>query len=106
MPNRLFIQTLKEMIDKQRKSLLALRNYISDVVLLSLFGIAAVACGFAGYASGFDPLRTRLPVFITAFVVCSVLFVILDLDRPNVGFITISQQPMIDTVASLSAFTE
>jgi hypothetical protein len=35
-----------------------------------------------------------------------VLFVILDLDRPNVGFITISQQPMIDTVASLSAFND
>ncbi len=31
---------------------------------------------------------------------------ILDLDRRNVGFITISQQPMIDTVASLSAFNE
>src|SRR5229473_7958460 len=82
------------------------RNYIPDVVLLSLFGIAAVACGFAGYASGLDPLRTRLPVFITAFLVCSVIFVILDLDRPNVGFITINQQPMIDTVASLSAFNE
>jgi hypothetical protein len=36
----------------------------------------------------------------------SVLFVILDLDRPNVGFITFSQQPMIDTVASLSAFND
>jgi len=32
------------------------------------------------------------------------MFVILDLDRPNVGFITISQKPMIDTAATLSAF--
>lgn len=106
VPTGLFIQALNEMIDNQGKRLSALRNYIPDVVLLSLFGIAAVACGFAGYASGLDPLRTRLPVFITAFLVCSVIFVILDLDRPNVGFITISQQPMIDTVASLSAFNE
>jgi len=106
VPTGLFIQALNEMIDNQGKRLSALRNYIPDVVLLSLFGIAAVACGFAGYASGLDPLRTRLPVFITAFLVCSVIFVILDLDRPNVGFITISQQPMIDTVASLSAFND
>jgi hypothetical protein len=106
VPTGLFIQALNEMIDNQGKRLSALRNHIPDVVLLSLFGIAAVACGFAGYASGLDPLRTRLPVFITAFLVCSVIFVILDLDRPNVGFITISQQPMIDTVASLSAFNE
>jgi hypothetical protein len=106
VPTGLFIQALNEMIDNQGKRLSALRNYIPDVVLLSLFGIAAVACGFAGYASGLDPLRTRLPVFITAFLVCSVIFVILDLDRPNVGFITISQQPMIDTVASLSAYND
>jgi hypothetical protein len=74
--------------------------------LLMLSGIAAVGCGFAGYASGLDPLRTRLPVFITAFLVCSVIFVILDLDRPNVGFIIISQQPLIDTLASLSALSD
>ena len=106
VPTGLFIQALNEMIDNQGKRLSALRNYIPYVVLLSLFGIAAVACGFAGYASGLDPLRTRLPVFITAFLVCSVVFVILDLDHPNVGFITISQQPMIDTAASLSAFND
>ena len=106
VPTGLFIQTLNEMIDNQGKRLSALRNYIPEVVLLSLFGIAGVACGFAGYASGLDPLRTRLPVFITAFLVCSVIFVILDLDRPNVGFVTISHQPMIDTVASLSAFED
>src|SRR6478752_6540479 len=102
VPTGLFIQALNEMIDDQGKRLSALRNYIPGVVLLSLFGIAAVACGFAGYASGLDPLRTRVPVFITAFLVCSVIFVVLDLDRPNAGFITISQQPMMDTVARLS----
>jgi len=58
----------------------------------------------AGYASGLDPLRTRMPVIITAILVCGVMFVILDLDRPNVGFITISQKPMVDTLATLSAF--
>ena len=106
VPTGLFIQTLNEMIDNQAKRLAALQNYIPDLVLFLLFGIAAVACGFAGYASGLDPLRSRLPVFITALLVCTVIFVILDLDGPNVGFITISQQPMIDTVASLSAFND
>jgi hypothetical protein len=106
VPTGLFIQTLNEMIDNQGRRLSALRNSIPGEVLLSLFGIAAVACGFAGYASGLDPLRSRLPVFITAVLVCGVMFVIFDLDRPNVGFITVSQQPMIDTVASLSAFKD
>jgi hypothetical protein len=106
VPTGLFIQTLNEMLDNQGKRLSALRNSIPGEVVLSLFGIVAVACGFAGYASGLDPLRTRLPVFITVVLVCGVIFVILDLDRPNVGFITISQQPMIDTAASLSTFND
>jgi hypothetical protein len=106
VPTGLFIQAVNEMIGNQGKRLSVLRNDIPDVVLLSLFAIAAVTCGFAGYASGLDPLRTRLAVFITAVLVCSVIFVILDLDHPNVGFITVSQQPMIDTAASLSSFNE
>jgi hypothetical protein len=106
VPTGLFILALNEMIDNHGKRLAALQNFIPHSVLLMLSGIAAVACGFAGYASGLDPLRTRLPVFITAFLVCSVIFVVLDLDRPNVGFIIISQQPMIDTLASLSALSD
>ena len=103
VPTGLFILALNEMIDNHGKRLAALQNFIPPIVLLMLSVMAAVACGFAGYACGLDPLRTRLPVFITAVLVCSVIFVVLDLDRPNVGFIIISQQPMIDTLASLSA---
>jgi len=106
VPTGIYIQTLNDMIDNQGRRLSALRNYIPDLVMISLFMVAAISCGFAGYASRLDPLRTRLPVIITAVLAITVIFVILDLDGPNVGFITISQQPMIDTVASLLAFTD
>lgn len=106
VPTGLFIQTLNEMIDAQGKRLSILRNNIPNIVLLLLFGITAVACAFASYASSLDPKRTRLPVNITALVICGVIFVILDLDRPNVGFITISQQPMIDTLSSITGFSD
>jgi hypothetical protein len=39
-------------------------------------------------------------------LICGVIFVILDLDRPNVGFITIDQQPMIETAATIAAFSD
>jgi hypothetical protein len=106
VPTGLFIQTLNDMIDNQGKRLSALRNSIPNIVLLSLFGITAIACGFAGYASGIEPRRTRLPVYIMGALICGVIYVILDLDRPNVGFITISQQPMIDTASSIAAFSD
>jgi hypothetical protein len=54
------------MINNQGKRLAALRNRVPNLVFLGLFGIAAVAGGFAGYASGLDAKRTRLPVYIMA----------------------------------------
>ena len=103
-PTMLFIQALNGMIDDQAKRLAAVRNTIPNVVLLGLFFIAAVAGGFAGYASGLDAQRTRLPVFITGCLVAMVIIVIFDIDRPTSGFITTNQQPMVDTAASIAGF--
>ena len=104
VPTGLFIQTLNEMIDNQGKRLAAARNRVPSIVLLALFGIAAVAGAFAGYASGLEARRTRLPVYVTGILVSAVILLILDLDRPSTGFIEVSQQPMIDAASSIAAF--
>jgi len=38
------------------------------------------------------------------FVICAVILLIQDLDRPSTGFITTSQQRMIDTAAAIAAY--
>ncbi len=106
VPTGLFIQTLNEMIDEQGKRLAALRNRVPNIVMLALFGIAAVATAFAGYGSGFEARRIRLPIYVMALLLSAVLLLILDLDRPTTGFIEVSQQPMIDTAASIAAFSD
>ena len=106
VPTGLFIQTLNEMIDNQEKRIAALRSRVPNIVLLSLFAIAAVAGAFAGYASGLEAKRTRLPVYIMGLLVSAVIFLILDLDRPSSGFITNNQQPMIDTAATIATFRD
>jgi hypothetical protein len=75
-------------------------------VLLALFAIAAVAGGFAGYTSGLEAKRTRLPVYVMGLLISGVIYLILDLDRPSSGFITNNQQAMIDTAATIAAFPE
>jgi hypothetical protein len=45
-----------------------------------------------------------MPVYITAMLVSSLILLIQDLDRPTTGFIKVSQQPMIDTAASIGAY--
>jgi hypothetical protein len=79
---------------------------LPGIVLLTLFFVTAVTGATAGYAGGFEDRRIRWPAHAMGVLVCAIILVILDLDRPSTGFIKISQQPMIDTAASIAAFPE
>ena len=68
--------------------------------------VAGVAGAFAGYASALDKKRSRLPVYAMGLLVSAVIFLIVDLDRPSAGFITNSQQPMVDLAASIGSFVD
>jgi hypothetical protein len=102
----LYLQTLNQMIDQQGVRLAALRNRIPNIVLMTLYLLAAAACGFAGYASALDAQRARLPVYAVAVLVSAVLYLIIDIDRPNSGFITNNHQAMIDLASSIAAFSD
>jgi hypothetical protein len=106
VPTGLFIQTLNEMIDDHARRLEALRNRVPNIVLVALYGVALVACALAGYGNGLESYRVRLPVYTTALLIAAVILLIQDLDRPTTGFIKTSQQPMIDTAASISAYAD
>ncbi len=45
-------------------------------------------------------------MYVMGLLVSIVILLILDLDRPSAGFIQVSQQSMIDTVASIDAFAK
>jgi hypothetical protein len=106
VPTGVFIQSLNEMIDNQGKRLAALNSRVPNIVFLALYGVAIVAFIFAGYANGLDARRVRLPVYIMGVLVSAVILLIQDLDRPTAGFIKASQQPMIDTAASIAAYAD
>jgi len=104
VPTGLFIQSLNELIDDQEKRLTALRNRVPNVVLLALYGVAAVAGAFSGYAGELGKRSSRLPMYVMIFLIAAVILLIQDLDRPSTGFITTSQQPMIDTADAIAKY--
>jgi hypothetical protein len=104
-PTGLYIQALNETFDNQEKRLTAFRTRVPNIVLLALYGIAIVAIGFAGYASGLERRRWRLPVYVTALLVAAVILLIQDIDRPSAGFVAVSQQPMIDTANAIASYS-
>jgi hypothetical protein len=106
VPTGLFIQALNEMIDSHGRRIAALRNQIPEEILITLFAICAVSCGFSGYVNRLDPLRSRLPSLITAMLVSAVVYLIVDLDSPRAGVLREDVRPMIDLVASMPAIPD
>lgn len=104
VPTGLFIQSLNEMIDDQEKRLSAMSNRLPLIVIAALYGICAMGIGFAGYGSGLESKRARLPVHVTGLLVATMVLLIQDLDRPGSGFITVSQQPLVNAAAAIDAF--
>jgi hypothetical protein len=106
VPTGVFIQSLNEMIDNQAKRLAAAQNRVPNIVFLALFGVAIVAFTFVGYANGLQKRRLRLPTYLMGAIVASVMLLAQDLDRPTAGFISVSQQPMLDAVESIGSYSE
>jgi len=104
VPTGLFIQSLNEMIDDQEKRLSAMTNRLPLVVVAALYAVCIMGIGFAGYGSGVESKRTRVPVHITGILVAAMVLLILDLDRPGSGFIRVSQQPLANAAATIDAF--
>jgi len=106
VPTGLFMQSLNEMIDDQEKRLAAFSNRLPLIIVIALYGVSIVAIGFAGYGSGIESKRTRLPVYLTGILVASMVLLIQDIDRPGAGFIKVSQQPMANAAAAIAAFPD
>jgi hypothetical protein len=104
VPTGLFIQSLNGMIDDQEKRLAAMSNRLPLIVIVALYGISVMAIGFAGYGSGVESKRTRVPVHITGILVATIVLLIQDIDRPGSGFIRVSQQPLVNAAATIDAF--
>jgi hypothetical protein len=90
-PVRAFAQ---RMIDLHATRIKALENRLPDAVIYLVFMVAIVTIGFVGYGRGLVGRRHFVSTAITAALVVLVLTIILDLDRPRRGLITVSQSSL------------
>jgi hypothetical protein len=98
----LFVAALNEVIDLHTLRLAAFRNHVPESVFLLLYFVTAMAMAVTGYVAGLGGHRSLWPTAATALLVAIVIFVIMDLDRPRRGLITVSQQSLIDLRDSLN----
>jgi hypothetical protein len=98
----IFLQTLNEMIDLHSKRLAAFRNRVPFAIYMVLFLVSAVILWLLGFYFGSHRNRVRVLTTMLAFLLASVMWLIMDLDQPVRGAINASQQSLIELHQDLS----
>jgi hypothetical protein len=100
----LFVASLNEVIDLHAKRVTAgLRNRIPGTIWAALFSMAVLSLGAMGYHSGLVGGSRSFAVIAVALAFSAAIALVVDLDRPQEGLLTVSQQALIDVRQSMTA---
>jgi len=93
----LYIESLNETIDlHETRTIAGIYARVPATVLFLLLAGSALTLGMVGYNAGLHRRRQPLTALVMIVVVGAVITLVVDLDRPRDGFLTVSQQPLID----------
>jgi hypothetical protein len=89
-----FITALNHVVvtHNERNALLAM--HVPEVILYLLFMVFIMSGALIGYGSGLGQRRTNLPSALLSFMICLVVFIIIDLDRPVRGIVKVDQHSL------------
>ncbi|WP_430390153.1 hypothetical protein [Dyella sp. 20L07] len=93
----LVVSTTNDMIDAAGERSASRSSHIPARLLETLALYCLAAAGLIGYQRG----RYRVATTLVFLLIVASLAIIVDLDRPATGAVTVSQQPMIDLLKSM-----
>lgn len=99
-----FITSLNGLIDDHTKRVTAMNNHVPEVILVLLILVACMTIAVTGYSSGLKNVRLGGVRLILILLVTATLLIIVDLDRPRRGLITVSESNLIDVQQALKKF--
>ncbi len=100
----LFVQSVNDMIDVHGKRLLTgQRGRIPLTIWIGLFSLSALGIGAMGYQAGLSATRRSPAMLALVFAFAGVMFIIVDLDRGEEGFLNVEQTAMTDLQRNIQA---
>jgi len=103
----LYIETLNETIDLDTSRVVAgLYARVPETVLLLLFIGSALTLGMVGFNAGLTGRRSPLTAIVMIVVLGAVITLVIDIDLPQSGTLTVSQQPLIQLATDLGVAPE
>jgi hypothetical protein len=100
----LFIASLNETIDLHETRVIGGQYArVPETILILLLLGSMLTLGMMGYNAGLTRRRSPLTAVVLIAVLGAVVTLVVDLDRPRQGFLTVSQQPLIDLQEQIKA---
>jgi hypothetical protein len=100
----LLIESVNDVIDMhERRYTDTVRARIPGTIWLGLTAIAVLTMGTLGLQVGLSGRRRLVGIIPIALAFGVLATLVLDLNRPQGGFITVSQQPMLDLQTDIRA---
>ncbi len=98
----LFLQSLNETIKQHSKRVLVgKQSRIPFTIWTALFSLTLFGMASVGYQAGQNSPQRSPESLILVLAFAGVLFLNVDLDRPQEGLLRVSQQPMIDLLKTM-----
>lgn len=93
----LFIESLNEAIDLHEKRVMsAIYGRVPETILLLLLFGSMLSLAMVGYNAGLTRRRSPFTAVVLIAVLGAVITLVFDLDRPQGGFLEVSQKPLIE----------
>jgi hypothetical protein len=91
-----FGDSLTEVVSMSQTRVSALEARVPETVLILLLAGSALSLGMVGYSAGLTGRRGLLSAVVLIVALGAVMTLVIDLDRPQEGFLQVSQQPLLD----------
>jgi hypothetical protein len=93
----LFLVSLNEVIDlHQQRIMAAVYGRVPVTILLLLLSGSVLTLAMVGYNAGLTRRRSPLTAVVLIVILGAVITVVIDLDRPQGGFLEVSQRPLVE----------
>jgi hypothetical protein len=83
----MMLPALNAMFDSATKSNMVLNSNVPETIVYLLLAFSIVISFFIGYNSGLEKKINNKFILGFCFLICTVIFITLDLDRPRRGLI-------------------
>lgn len=90
--SNMMLPALNEMFDSASKSNMVLNSKVPETIVYLLFAFSIVISFFIGYNSGLEKKINAKFISGFCFLICIVIFITLDLDRPRRGLIKLDTE--------------